>query len=162
MVGQAKDMVPIPSRDVVDWHGLKPVYIDMYTGTSTIKPGMLVYGSTHVAMNNAGSGNVVGYALYKESHPDSRKDDYSSAYDKSHWIAVVPLGTPCYIYAFTGTITAAAVSCILKPDGSTPGAVSPMALVFSGSKVIQQKVCGRSLAANTSGAGGRAMISVSL
>jgi hypothetical protein len=160
MVGMAKDVCPIPANDVVDWMGKDGVWIDMYTGTSTIKPGMLVYGSTHVAQNWSGSGNVVGYALYKESAPSSQKSDWSSAYAKGKWIAVVPLGTPCRIYGFTGTITATQPGALLKPDSSTAGAVSPMALVWSGSNVIQAKIVARALVANTTGAGGRAMIEV--
>ena len=162
MVGQTREITPTPANDVIDWKGHNPYYFQMKTGTSTIKPGMLVYGSTDIAQIWAGSGNVRGFCLYKESPSESQKADWSSAYDIQKIIAVVPLGVDCNIKAFCGTITAFRVSSLLKPDGSTPGAVSPMALIFSGSQIIQQKLCGRALEEATSGAGERAMISVGM
>lgn len=160
MVGSVRDNVPIPGNDVVDWLGQKPVVKEYYTGSSEIKPGMLLRGSTHVCHAMAGSGNVIGYALYKESAPKAQKADYTSAYDKGEWIAVLPLGVSARIYGWCGTITATQVGAMLKPDGTTAGAVSPMALVWSGSQVIQAKISARALAPATSGAGERAMIQV--
>ena len=80
-------------------------HTEMETGTSTIKPGMVVSFSDDRTVTIGTSGDGHGIALYKETNGTYRKDAVGSTYDKGDWIAVAL--PPCNVYAYVdGTVSA--------------------------------------------------------